>query len=241
MPKPATGRFPGHINDPLVNASSACRDRLRIIAGRVWRNSVEEKAPYANPVTVDGSRAAPFPAFRSSCPPRLLHDAAITAATLTTAGSWARSVSSGSSAKHLLLHLLAALTTRHPLNQEAGEGLTRAWHHSRSTLRSPRVGVHHSTTSIVACSLRWVCTTSAMSARKRSPSAPSVTGPGGDHATGDLRFARPLSLGPSTGSIVARAGRTADPVVDQRPCARSASTKHQLTILERRLDPGDPR
>ena len=52
--------------------------------------------------------------------------------------------------------------------------------HSRSILRSPCVGVHHSMTSIVASSLRWVCTTSAMSARKRSPSGPSVIGPPGD-------------------------------------------------------------
>ena len=36
--------------------------------------------------------------------------------------------------------------------------------YSRSILRSPCAGVHHSTTSIVAFSLRWVCTTSAMSA-----------------------------------------------------------------------------
>lgn len=36
--------------------------------------------------------------------------------------------------------------------------------YSRSILRSPCVGVHHSTTSIVAFWLRWVCTTSAMSA-----------------------------------------------------------------------------
>jgi hypothetical protein len=49
--------------------------------------------------------------------------------------------------------------------------------HSRSILRSPWVGVHHSTTSIVASSLRWVSTTPAMSAWKRSPSGPSVIGP----------------------------------------------------------------
>jgi hypothetical protein len=36
--------------------------------------------------------------------------------------------------------------------------------HSRSILRSPCVAVHHSTTSIVPSLLRWVCTTSAMSA-----------------------------------------------------------------------------
>ena len=52
----------------------------------------------------------------------------------------------------------------------------RIWHsiegHSRSILRSPCVGVHHSTTSIVASSLRWICTTSAISAWKRSPAAP---------------------------------------------------------------------
>ena len=36
--------------------------------------------------------------------------------------------------------------------------------YSRSILRSPCVGVHHSTTSIVPFPLRWVCTTSAMSA-----------------------------------------------------------------------------
>jgi len=36
--------------------------------------------------------------------------------------------------------------------------------YSRSILRSPCVGVHHSTTSFVASTLRWVCTTSVMSA-----------------------------------------------------------------------------
>ena len=40
----------------------------------------------------------------------------------------------------------------------------RAGDYSRSILRSPCAGVHHSTTSIVAFSLRCVCTTSAMSA-----------------------------------------------------------------------------
>src|SRR5579872_2177012 len=49
--------------------------------------------------------------------------------------------------------------------------------YSRSILRSPCAGVHQSTTSIVAFSSRWVWTTSAISARKRSPSDPSVTCP----------------------------------------------------------------
>jgi hypothetical protein len=43
-------------------------------------------------------------------------------------------------------------------------GVPCAGDYSRSILRSPCVGVHHSTTSIVAFSLRCVCTTSAMSA-----------------------------------------------------------------------------
>jgi len=51
-----------------------------------------------------------------------------------------------------------------PSSGEAGCGLLSAGDYSRSILRSPCAGVHHSTTSIVAFSLRCVCTTSAMSA-----------------------------------------------------------------------------
>ena len=51
-----------------------------------------------------------------------------------------------------------------PPSGEASSGLPSAGDYSRSILRSPCVGVHHSTTSIVAFSLRCVCTTSAMSA-----------------------------------------------------------------------------
>ena len=45
-----------------------------------------------------------------------------------------------------------------------GSGLISIKDYSRSILRSPCVGVHHSTTSFVASTLRWVCTTSVMSA-----------------------------------------------------------------------------
>src|SRR5450631_2296852 len=47
---------------------------------------------------------------------------------------------------------------------EVGSGLISTEDYSRSILRSPCVGVHHSTTSFVASTLRWVCTTSVMSA-----------------------------------------------------------------------------
>src|ERR1700743_3339454 len=61
--------------------------------------------------------------------------------------------------------------------RERGRSPSLRRDHSRSTLRNPCAGVHHSTMSSVASSLRWVSTTSAMSARKRSPSGPSATGP----------------------------------------------------------------
>src|ERR1039457_3132735 len=77
----------------------------------------------------------------------------------------------------------AALRSYGPTGALGARGARRAriWHanesHSRSILRSPCFGAHQSTTSIVASSLRLVCTTSALSAWKRSTSAPSVIGP----------------------------------------------------------------
>jgi hypothetical protein len=47
---------------------------------------------------------------------------------------------------------------------------------SRSIPPQPVPGCRHSTTSIAGSLLRQVCTTSAMTTRKQSPSAPSVTG-----------------------------------------------------------------
>jgi hypothetical protein len=55
-------------------------------------------------------------------------------------------------------------STRSPGTARSTCGRSGSRSNSRSILRSPRAGVHHSTTSIVAASLRWVCTTSAMSA-----------------------------------------------------------------------------
>jgi hypothetical protein len=86
--------------------------------------------------------------------------------------------------------------------------------HSRSVLRRPCAGVHHSTTSIVASALRWVCTTSAMSAWKRSPSGPSVIGPAAS-ARPEIFASRPWRC----------AGRTGDPGGDPRPCARPPSSR----------------
>jgi hypothetical protein len=85
----------------------------------------------------------------------------------------------------------------------AGEDLATDRGHARSIRRNPPVGVHHSTTSIVAASSRWVCTTSAMSAWKRSPCTPSLVG-----AAAIARpeiFASPgqCASEPSTGSTVA--------------------------------------
>ncbi len=106
--------------------------------------------------------------------------------------------------------------------------------HSRSILRSPCAGVHHSTTSIVASSLRWVCTTSAMSAWKRRS--------GSDRPAGDLRLPRPLRLGAL--DRVDRGAVQGEPRVPAQVRAL-ARVRHrandQFAVLEDRLDPGDSR
>ncbi len=97
--------------------------------------------------------------------------------------------------------------------------------YSRPFLRNPCVGVHPSMTSIQAFSSRWVCTTSAISARNRSPSAPFVSG--------RIRIARQRSSPrpatwlprPRPGRSWRSAARTVDPVGDLHPCERWPSTR----------------
>ena len=114
--------------------------------------------------------------------------------------------------------------------------------HSRSILRSPCAGVDHSTTSIVASSLRWACTTSAMSAWKRSPSGPWVIGPAAIALAGHLRLARPLRL--RALDRVDRGAVQGEPRIPAqiRALARVRHrTENQFAVLEDRVDLGDPR
>ena len=132
--------------------------------------------------------------------------------------------------------------TNSPVDVDRGSGGDGS--HWRSILRSPCAGVHHSTTSIVPSSLRWVCTTSAMSAWKRSPSGPSAIGPAA-MARPEI-FASPghCASEPSTGSTVAlcRANRgsrrRSAPLraFDIEPNTRSPSSK-TVSIPEIRGDP----
>ena len=69
----------------------------------------------------------------------------------------------------------------------------------------------------VTSSLRWVCTTSAMSARKLSPSGPSI-GPAGIARPEILVSRGHCARPPRPGQPWRSAGRTADP----HPCGRSA-------------------
>ena len=88
---------------------------------------------------------------------------------------------------------LAAWVERIALAELVGQG--PGW--ARSTRCRPSSGVHHSTTRRVACSSRWVRTTSVMSARNEC--APSV--PVELRAAGDLGVAGPWAW------LVARVGR----------------------------------
>jgi hypothetical protein len=74
--------------------------------------------------------------------------------------------------------------------------------------RSPYPGARHSTTSIAGSLLRQVCTASAMTIRKQSPTAASVTGPA---AIADLRLPGPVRLGAL--DAVDRAGVQCEPRV----------------------------
>ena len=61
--QPSTTRFPRTPRRPLwSNASSALPgDQLRIVGGRVWRDGVEEKAPYAQPCAGGSAAGCSFP------------------------------------------------------------------------------------------------------------------------------------------------------------------------------------
>jgi hypothetical protein len=77
-----------------------------------------------------------------------------------------------------------------------------------------------------------------MTTRKRSPSAPSVTGPA---VIGDLRLPGRCASAPSTGPPWRHAARTAGPGEDQRPCARPASSRKPARCLRTPTPPRDPR
>ena len=104
------------------------------------------------------------------------------------------------------------------------------------------MGVHHSTTSSVAFSLRWVCTTSAMSALETVALGSFGDRSGSDHPAGDLRLARPLCLGALDrvhGGAVQGEPRIAAEI---RALARVRHrAKNQFAVLEDRLDPGNSR
>ena len=125
---------------------------------------------------------------------------------------------------------MARRTPRKPLHASRALGFLR-----------PSAGVHHSMTSRVAAGSRWVCTTRAMSARKRSPSWPSASGPAIGLA-GDLGLARPLRLGPLDRvdrGAVQRKPRIAAQVRALAGVGHRA--EDQFAVLDDRLDPGDPR
>ena len=87
-----------------------------------------------------------------------------------------------------------------------------------------------------------MCTTAAMSAWKRSLSCPSVIGTGRDRATGDLRLARPLRLGAVDGIDGPAVQGEPRVTMEVRALARVRHrAKHELSVLECRFDPGDPR
>ena len=129
-----------------------------------------------------------------------------------------------------------------PSSGEVGCGLPPAGDYSRSILRSPCAGVHHSTTSIVAFSLRCVWTTSAMSAEKWSPPESFGERPGIDRPPGDLRLTRPLRF--RALDRVDRGAVQCEPRIPAqiRALARVRHrAKGKLAVLEGHLDPGDPR
>ena len=116
--------------------------------------------------------------------------------------------------------------------------------HSRSTLRNPRSGVHHSTSNAEAVGLRRVNTTSRTSARNSSPSAPSVppTGPAGTATPATLASPCPLGL------VALRRGHRG--AVQGEPgiavqIGALARLRHraegELAFGELHLDPGDAR
>jgi hypothetical protein len=77
-----------------------------------------------------------------------------------------------------------------------------------------------------------------MTTRKRSPSAPSVTGPA---AIADLRLPGRCASAPSTGPPWRSAARTAGPGEDQRPYARPATSRKPGRRLRTPPPPRDPR
>ena len=87
-----------------------------------------------------------------------------------------------------------------------------------------------------------MCTTAAMSAWKRSLSCPSVIGNASDRATGDLRLARPLRLGAVDGVDGGAVQGEPRIATEVRALARVRHrAEHELSVLEGRFDPGDPR